>query len=118
MMYLSECGQYICRRLDGCATYEAWTIDGALHWRNDARIHTWAEAAQPRHPMAYAVGGWSCATTGQKKGSFTLSLLHCDHTKFVDAYKGNTIIESLHIVFRRKIQANHIPAWLRRLGMA
>jgi hypothetical protein len=120
-MYLSECGRYVCRpvnRHGGGGTYEAWTADGSIHWRDDNRVLTWADADKPRHPMAYAVGGYSATKTGQKKGSFTLDLLHCDTAMFVKAYTGNTVIESLHIVFRRKIQSNHEAAWMKHLGLS
>ena len=81
-MYLSECGKYICRAVAGVANYEAWKIDGAIHWPLDR--------------------GWSSEKTGQKPGSFTLTL-------------GPSRVE---VVFRRKIQANHQSAWLRRIKEA
>jgi hypothetical protein len=111
--YLSECGQYICRKRNSGGLYEAWTRDGARHWRDDNRIKTWKQSAIPMHPMDFAVGGYSAEQTGQKKGSFTLNLLHCDVTKFVEPFRGNTIIESLDVVFRRKIPAQNIPHWLK-----
>ena len=116
-MYVSECGGYVCRHVPGPGNYEAWTVDGSIHWRHDNRIQTWADARKPRHPMVYAVGGWSCEKTGQKKGSFTLDLCHCDVTKLVDSFTGNTLLETRLVVFRRKVQSNHIAACLRRLGL-
>ena len=112
-MYLSECGGYVCRATPG--SYEAWTIDGSLHWRDDDRIKTWADAKRRRHPLPYGVGGFSCELPGQKHGSFTLKLLHCDTRKYIKPYAGNTIIEALDVVFRRQIQSNHTTSWLRRL---
>ena len=115
-MYISECRGYVCRRV-GSGEYEAWTADGSIHWRYDTRIQTWADARKPRHPMVYAVGGWCCEQTGQKPGSFTLDLCHCDVTGFVTAFTGNTLLDKRRVVFRRKIQPNHIAACLRRLGL-
>ena len=111
--YKSECGKYICRALDGAGTFEAWTVDGSIHWRNDNRIQTWKDAAKPSHPMERCVGGYSAATTGQKKGSFTLNLLRCDTTKIIEPFKGNTIIESLDIVFLRKVPSQNVPQWAK-----
>jgi hypothetical protein len=111
-IYLSDCGNYLCRALGG-GTFEAWTKDGSRHWRNDRRIRTWKESAEPRHPMDFAVGGFSAAMNGQKKGSFTLNLLHCDITKIVIPLQGNTIIESLNIVFRRRVPAQNVPHWIK-----
>ena len=115
-MYLSECGNYICRAVKGVANYEAWTIDGAFHWVHDGRVRTWEDAAKRRHPLPYCIGGWSCEKIGQKPGSFTLDLLHCDTSEYIKPFSGNVIIESVQVVFRRKIQANHQAAWLRRLS--
>jgi hypothetical protein len=112
-VFRSECGQYLCRWLGDGGQFEAWTVDGARHWGNDCRIRTWADAERPCHPMDFSVGGYSATKTGQKKGSFTLYLLHCDITKFVEAYRGNTIIENLSIVFRRKIPPQNVPHWIR-----
>jgi hypothetical protein len=63
--------------------------------------------------MERCVGGFSAQKTGQKKGSFTLNLLHCDTTKIIEAFKGNTIIESFDIVFRRKVPPQNVPHWLK-----
>ncbi len=114
--YKSECGKYICRptkREGGGGLYEAWTVDGCIHWRDDNRLRTCKDSYLYRFPMAYAVGGYSATTTGQKPGSFTLSLLHCDHTKVIEPFKGNTVIESLDVVFRRKIPIQNVPRWLK-----
>jgi hypothetical protein len=113
-LYKSECGQYFCRVSPrGWGNFEAWTLDGSLHWRDDNRHFTWADEGRYRHPMAYAVGAFSAETTGQKSGSFTLTLLHCDVAKEIQPYQGNTIIESLDVVFRRKVPPQHQPKWLR-----
>lgn len=114
--YLSECGKYICRYLGDGGKFEAWTIDGSRHWRHDNRIRTWKDSEQPRHPMDFAVGGYSATMDGQKKGSFTLKLLHCDVTKIIEAGSGNTIIEALDVVFRRKVPPQNIPHWIRSTG--
>jgi len=113
-VFLSECGMYLCRYLGDGAQFEAWTRDGARHWRHDNRVRTWKESAEARHPMDFSVGGYSAEKTGQKKGSFTLSLLHCDITKFVEPFKGNTVIESLDIVFRRKVPPQNVPHWINQ----
>lgn len=112
LIFKSECGQYLCRSLGG-GTFEAWTLDGSVHWRNDNRLRTSKDAAKYRHPMIYAVGGYSAEKTGQKHGSFTLNLLHCDTTKEIVPFMGNTVIESMEIVFRRKVPAQHVPRWLK-----
>lgn len=112
--YKSEDGNYLCRSVRGGGwPYEAWTIDGSIHWRNDNRIRTSGDAERYRHPMAYCVGGYSCQQTGQKKGSFTLDLLHCDTTKIIEPGKGNTVLETLEVVFRRKVPLQHVPKWLK-----
>lgn len=112
-VFLSECGEYLCRCLGGGGLFEAWTRDGARHWRHDNRIRTWKEAAEARHPVEFAVAGYSNTKTGQKRDSFTLHLVHCDITKFVEPYKGNTVIESLDIVFRRRVPPQNVPHWIR-----
>jgi hypothetical protein len=114
-VYKSDCGRYLCRpvnRHGGGGTYEAWTIDGCIHWRDDNRIRTWADEKR-MYPMVYSVGGYSATLTGQKPGSFTLNLLHCDVSKVVIPGLGNTIIESLDIVFRRKVPPQNVPHWLK-----
>jgi hypothetical protein len=88
-------------------------VSSAIHWVYDDRIKTWADEAKRRHPLRYIVGGYSAEKMGQKKGSFTLTLLHCNVKKYVKRWTGNTVIESRDIVFRRKIQATHIPRWLK-----
>lgn len=117
--FISECGGYVCRVApgDSWGSFEAWTVDGSIHWENDQRIKTWEDAREPRHPLPFGVGGYSATKTGQKKGSFTLNLLRCDTTMIIEPYKGNTIIESLDVVFRRKVPAGHYAAWKRRLGI-
>jgi hypothetical protein len=91
---------------------EVWTRGGERHWRDDNRIRTWKDAAEPRYPMEFCVGGYSAQKTGQKKGAFTLSLLHCDITKIIDPWKGNTVIENIDVVFRRKIPPQNVPHWV------
>lgn len=115
IFYKSECGQYICRYFDDTAAdYEVWTIDGSLHWRKDNRIRTWADQDKFNHPMAYSVGGFSAEEIDQKKGSFTLTLLHCDTTKTVEPFKGNTIIDAVKIIFRRKVPIQNVPKWIHQ----
>jgi hypothetical protein len=113
--YKSECGKYICRS-QGAAQFEAWTTDGCLHWRNDNRIVTWADEKAVRHPMAYSVGGYQAEMTGQKKGSFTLNLLHCNITEVIKPGTGNTVIESVDVVFRRKIPVQNVPRWMKLIS--
>jgi hypothetical protein len=112
-IYRSECGGFLCRVGSAAGHFEAWTVDGSIHWRDDNRIQTWKDAAIIRHPMERCVGAYSAETAGQKKGSFTLSLLRCDTTKIVESFQGNTVIEDLDIVFRRKIPKQNWPKWLR-----
>lgn len=80
-VFLSDCGEYLCRRIDGAGRYEAWTRDGAIHWRWDNRIRTWADARKPRRPMAFCVGRYSSQMSGQKRGTFTLSLTAIEAAK-------------------------------------
>lgn len=115
-LYLSECGGYLCRGL-GSGNFEAWTRDGSVHWQKDDRVKTWEDAAIPRHPLEYGVGGYSAKKTGQKKGSFSLSLLHCDTSKFIEPFKGNTIVEARDIVFRRQLPPQRMPAELSRFHL-
>ena len=65
-VFLSECGEFLCRELGDGGQFEAWTRDGARHWRHDNRIRTWKEAAEARHPVEFAVGSYSARKTGQK----------------------------------------------------
>lgn len=112
-VYLSECGEYLCRATRCWGNFEAWTRDGSIHWRDDSRIRTWADQRRFRHPMVYAVGGYSAEKTGQKKDSFTLNLLHCDTAKIVEPFTGNTIIDARDIVFRRKLPPQNVPRWIQ-----
>ncbi len=113
-VYKSECSRYLCQVVVGhWGNFQAWSIDGSLHWRHDNRIRTSADQQKYRHPMAYAVGGYSAEKEGQKKGSFTLNLLHCDTQKEIVPFRGNTIIESLDIVFRRRLPRQNVPHWIR-----
>jgi hypothetical protein len=110
--YKSECDEYLCRYL-GFGHYEAWTIDGEIHWVHDDRVKTWEDEKKRMHPLPFCVGGYSAEKTGQKKGSFTVTLLRCDVKKYIKPWTGNTVIESLDIVFRRKVQSTHTPRWLK-----
>lgn len=114
-MFLSECGGYVCRSHGG-GNYEAWTVDGATHWKHDDRVKTWADAKRFRHPLPYGVGGYSAEKTGQKPGSFTLNLLKCNTRMKIKPFTGNTIIESRDVVFRRKVNRGHVASWLRKLN--
>lgn len=42
-VYKSECGKYLCRVTRCWGSFEAWTIDGSIHWRDDNRVVTWAD---------------------------------------------------------------------------
>lgn len=116
-MYKSECGEYVCRYLCDVARFDAWTFDGHIHWLDDDRIKTFADEKLDWPALKYAIGGYSAQMTGQKKGSFTLDLLICDPNKIIIPWKGNTVIETRNIVFRRKIPPQHAGALLRRLNM-
>jgi hypothetical protein len=115
-VYKSECGGYLCRSTRDGGRYEAWTRDGAIHWKDDDRIKTWEDEKKASHPLEYCVVGFSAQMTGQKKGSFTLSLAHCDITAIIKPWTGNTIIESRKIVFRRRVPAQCIPHFIRQVS--
>jgi hypothetical protein len=108
-LFISDCGGYYCRAL-GNAHFEVWTSNGTIHWREDSR--------RPlcEYPIVYCVGGYSCQKKGQKEGSFTLNLLHCDTQIKILVFKGNTIIDQKDVVFRRRIQSNHVNSVLRKIG--
>ncbi len=110
-LFISDCGGYYARDL-GNAYFEAWTENGTIHWRENNR--------RPicEYPMVYSIGGYSCQKLGQKKGSFTLSLLHCDPSVKIITFMGNTIIDEKDVVFRRKVQSNHVKAVLKKIGAA
>lgn len=112
--YKSECGQYLCRVVESWGHFEVWSVDGCIHWRHDNRYQRWADEKKYNRPMVYAVGGFNAEKNGQKKGSFTLTLLHCDTTKVIEPFKGNTILESLDVVFRRKIPIQNVPKWIHQ----
>ena len=104
-VFRSECGVYLCRFLGSC-NFEAWTADGETHWANDDR-------PEREYTLPLVVGGYSAEMIGQKKNSFTLYLLRCDPTIKIIPFRGNTVIESLHIVFRRRVPWMHVPRWMR-----
>jgi hypothetical protein len=110
-IYRSECGGYLCRSIDGF--YEAWTADGATHWKNDNRVQTREDAEKFNRPLKYSVGSYSCERAGQKKGSFTLGLLHCNTRKKIKPFTGNTIIEQREVVFRRRLPFRQTPHWFK-----
>lgn len=112
-LYKSECGGYLCRAPRRWGSFEAWTIDGSIHWRDDDRIKCFADEKTAPHPLEYCTGGFSARTTGQKKGSFTVTLLHCDTSKIIVPWTGNTVIESRDVVFRRRVPHQNWPRFLR-----
>jgi hypothetical protein len=112
-VFKSECGRYLCRSTREGGQFEAWLSDGSIHWQDDDRIEAWVDEKKFRHPLEYNVGGYSAEKTGQKKGSFTLTLLHCDTTMEIVPFKGNTIIESVDVVFLRKVPPQNTPGWMR-----
>lgn len=111
-VFLSECGNYICRSVRWGGHFEAWTIDGSIHWRDDDRYCRTLKLKYLEFPMERAIGGYSAEKTGQKSGSFTLNLLRCDTTKRIEPLTGNTVIESLDVVFRRKVPPQNVPKWI------
>jgi hypothetical protein len=113
-IYRSECGQYLCRSTRFAGHFEAWLLDGSVHWRDDNRVQTWADQKKYCCPLAQSVGGYSAQQLGQKIGSFTLKLLHCDITKQIEPFQGNTVLEQLDVVFRRKVPAQNVPRWIRQ----
>lgn len=112
-IYKSECSRYLCRAVGMYGSFEAWAIDGSIHWRADTRVKTWDDEGLDWHPFEYCTGGFSAQMTGQKKGSFTVTLLHCDTSKIIVPWRGNTVIESLDIVFRRRVPCQNWPKFLR-----
>jgi hypothetical protein len=112
-IYKSECGRYLCRATRSWGNFEVWTTDGSIHWRDDDRIKTWADQALDWHPFEYCTGGFSARMTGQKKGSFTVTLLHCDTRKVIIPWTGNTVIEKEDVVFRRQVPRQNRPKFLR-----
>ena len=103
---------YLCRAIGGWGSFEAWTIDGSIHWRHDNRIRTFKDQEKYRKPMVYCTVAFSAEKTGQKTGSFTVTLAHCDPTKDVEAFRGNTIIEQIDIVFRRRVPPHCVPKFI------
>ena len=112
-VYKSECGRYLCRPVGSWGRFEAWTADGSIHWRRDDRVKTWADAKKRRHPYQFCTGGFSAEEMGQKAGSFTVILLQCNQKKFIKPGTGNTVIERIDVVFRRKVPPQNYPRWLR-----
>lgn len=112
-LYRSECGRYLCLTRwskERCAWQEAWSKDGKIHWTDGPKVHEWG-ARLFAHP--FQVGGYSAEKAGQKKGSFTLTLLCCDARKIVEPWTGNTIVDGFDCVFRRKIPLQNYPAFIR-----
>lgn len=112
-LYKSECGGYLCRVTRCWGNFEAWSIDGLIHWRDDDRIKAWEDHELDWYPFEYCTGGFSAEKTGQKSGSFTVSLLRCDTQKIFIPWTGNTVIERREIVFRRKVAPQNYPKFLR-----
>ena len=110
-LFISDCGGYYARDLGGC-NFEVWTSNGCIHYRDENR------RPMCEYPMVYQLGGYSCTKLGQKKGSFTLNLLHCNTSIKIITFSGNTIIDKKDVVFRRKVQSNHVKAVLRKIGAA
>jgi hypothetical protein len=113
-IYKSECGRYLCRVASrGWGCFEAWTVDGSIHWLSDDRIRTFDDEKLDWHPFEYCTGGFSARMTGQKKGAFTVTLLRCDPNNIIVPWTGNTVVEKQDIVFRRKIPRQNWPKFLR-----
>jgi hypothetical protein len=115
-IYKSECGRYLCRAPRTWGSFEAWTIDGSIHWHNDTRIKTWDDERLPWNPLEYCTTGFSTQMTGQKKGSFTVGLARCDTSKVIVPWTGNTIIERQDVVFRRQVPRQNWPKFLRAIA--
>lgn len=113
VLYKSECGGYLCRATRCWGSFEAWTIDGSVHWRDDDRFKSWEDHELEWHMFEYCTGNFSAQKTGQKNGSFTVDLLRCDTGKILIPWTGNTVIERQEIVFRRKVAPQNYPKFLR-----
>lgn len=114
-LYLSDCGQFICRHIGPCGVFEAWTIDGRTHYQHDGRVKTWDDAKKPRRALRFCVGGYSATLCDQKKGTFNLDLCECNPRKIIKPLTGNTIVRTQLIAFRRRIPRAHWNKWQRRL---
>lgn len=88
-------------------------MDGAIHWRRDDRFKSWDDHKLDWHPFEYCTGGFSAEKPGQKKGSFTVTLLRCDTQKIITPWTGNTVIEKQEIIFRRRVPRQNYPQFLR-----
>jgi hypothetical protein len=114
-LFRSECGGFFCRAsaTRGWGSFEVWSADGKTHWRCDDRIKCWADNELAWHPFEFCTGGFSAEKMGQKAGSFTVTLLHCDTGKVIIPWTGNTVIESRDVVFRRRVPPQNWPKFLR-----
>lgn len=90
-------------------------MDGSIHWRDDDRIKCWSDNEIEWHPFEYCTGGFSARVDGQKQGSFTVTLLRCDISKVIVPWTGNTVIEKLDVVFRRRVPPQNLPKFLRQI---
>jgi hypothetical protein len=118
-MFLSDCGEYILitKSGHGSSYSDVYLRDGSRHWVHDERVKTWKDAKVPRKALPFCIGGYSCTKNGEKKGTFTVTLLDCNTEKEIVPWTGNTVIQSLDVKFRRKIPSNHYAAWKKRLGI-
>lgn len=114
-IYRSECDAYLCHLVGWGGDYEAWTIDGGMHWHNDDRLQKQGDRERYPCPLEYMVIGYSAAKYDQKKGSFTLRLAHCDPTQPIVPWTGNTILEQREVVFRRRVPWQQTPRWLKAI---
>jgi hypothetical protein len=112
-IYRSECDAYVCHWLGQGGAYEAWTIDGDIHWHHDDRIQKRGDCERYPYPLDSMVVAYSAERYDQKQGSFTLRLAHCDPSKVIVPWTGNTILEQREVVFRRRVPWQQTPRWLK-----
>lgn len=112
-IYKSECGGFLCRATRQWGNFEVFTADGSTHWRDDDRFKTFADERAALKALPYCTGGFSAQKTGQKKGSFTITILNCDAAKAIIPWTGNTVTEQRDVIFRRRVPKQNWPKFLR-----
>jgi hypothetical protein len=109
-VYRSDCDGYLCRWLGTSGAYEAWTADGSIHWRHDDLARDDPAAA---FPPRWMVIRYQAALYDQPRGTFTLTLAHCDVRVRVIPWTGNAVLASRPVTFRRRVPWRQTPRWLK-----